>query len=112
MAFKIKAHDRKPSVTVTLGYDGSLTVPDLTGATISFIMRLKDATGAPKVNSPATVVDLATAVIRYDWEVGDTDTPGEYEAEWEVVGSDGLTQTFPTDAYNTVMVYADLDDAP
>jgi hypothetical protein len=111
MSFKLKAHDRKPSIQVTLGFVGSSTVPDLAGASVSFIMRLTGSSGAPKVNSPAVIVDAGTGVIRYDWAVGDTDTPGEYEAEWEVIGSDGLAQTFPTDAYNTVIIYADLDNA-
>lgn len=112
MSFKIKAHDRKPSIQVTLGFDGSVAVPDLDGATVSFIMRLKDSTGAPVVNAEAVIVNEVTAVVRYDWAEDDTATPGEYEAEWEVVGTDGLTQTFPTDAYNSVIIYADLDDAP
>jgi hypothetical protein len=111
VAHKIKAYDRKPSIQTTLGFAGSATVPVLAGATVNFIMRKKGTTGIPKVNSPATVVDAATAVIRYDWKAGDTDTPGDYEAEWEVVGADGLTQTFPTDAYDLVTVYADLDGA-
>lgn len=116
--FKIKANDRRPSISATLGFAGSTAVPTLTGATVTFILRAKDSvTGGPKagvtakVNAAAVVVDAATAKVRYDWAAGDTSVPGDFLAEWEVTGADGLTQTFPTDAYNDVLVYADLDGA-
>lgn len=119
--FKIKAHDRRPSIQATLGFFGSSAVPALTGATVNFILRAKGGDGKPAagaaavVNSPAQIIDADLAVVRYDWKVGDTATPGAYLAEWEVVWPDGeavITQTFPTDAYNDVLIYADLDGAP
>ncbi len=111
MPHRIKANDRKPSIQTTLSYSDG-TVPNFTGAIVSFIMRRKTGTAAPKVNAPAVIVNATTGVIRYDWTAADTDSPGEYLAEWEVTFADGLPQTFPTDAYDDVLIYADLDAAP
>lgn len=102
--FAIKSFDRLPSIQATLS-------ADLTSAvSVDFIMRPK-AGGAAKVNAAATIVDASGGVVRYDWAVGDTDTPGEFQAEWEVHWPGSKTQTFPTTSYHTVDVLADLDGA-
>ena len=102
--FAIKAFDRLPSIQATLS-------ADLTTATsVDFIMRPK-AGGTAKINAAAVVVDAAEGVVRYDWAALDTDTPGEYQAEWEVTWSGGKQQTFPTTTYHTIDVLADLDGA-
>ena len=109
MPFKIKAHDRRPSIQTTLGFDGG-GVPALTGS-VAFIMRATGSTGPPAIKAPAVVVDADAGTVRYDWQAGDTDLPGEYLAEWEVTDTAGLKMTFPTDAYDDVTIYADLDSA-
>lgn len=105
--FTIKSYDRLPTIQATLATAG--TAVDLTTATsVDFIMRLASG-GTVKVNAAATIVTAADGVVRYDWATGDTDTPGSYQAEWEVHWTDGRTQTFPTLTYHTVDVLADLD---
>lgn len=42
------------------------------------------------VKSPATA-----GVVTYDWQAGDTDTPGEYVVEWHVTAS-GKRWTVPS----------------
>jgi hypothetical protein len=108
----IKAHDRLPSVEAILGF-ASGAVEDLsTASAVHFIMRDRQSpTGPPKVDSPAIIVDALAGSVRYDWGVGDTDTPGTYNAEWQVTYTDGRKQTFPTLTYHTVNVLADLDGA-
>lgn len=107
--FTIKSFDRLPSIRATLAAAGSAV--DLTTATgVDFIMRAASG-GTVKVNAAAVVVDAATGVVRYDWTALDTDSPGSYQAEWEVHWADGKTQTFPTLTYHTIDVLADLDGA-
>jgi hypothetical protein len=102
--FSIKSFDRLPSIKATLN-------ANLTTATgVTFIMRPK-AGGLVKVNSAAVIETAASGVVRYDWATGDTDTPGEYQAEWEVIWPGPKTQTFPTETYHTIAVLADLDGA-
>lgn len=111
--YTIKAHDRLPSIAATLAANGAAL--NLTGATVKFIMRAKPtgngAAPAPKVNAAAVLVDAVNGVVRYDWLGTDTDTPGSYQAEWQIVWPDGRKQTVPTLTYHTVDVLADLDDA-
>lgn len=108
--FEIKANDRKPSITATLGFEGGGS-PDLTDATVQFIMRAADPTvGTVKVKSSAVIVTPETGVVRYDWAAGDTDIPGEYHAEWEVTFADGLPQTFPLKTYHSITIIRDLDE--
>lgn len=81
------------------------------GTKVTMILKRKDAadTDAPKVNAAAVIVDAASRTIRYDWRLGDTDTSGEYEGEWEVIGADGRPETFPADSYFDVVIYDDKD---
>jgi hypothetical protein len=99
LIFKIKANDRRPSLGATLGFKGSSAVPSLAGAAVNFVMKPSTRNGVPVVGGtflekPAVIVDA-----------------GDYLGEFEVVGSDGLTQTFPTDGYIPIIIYADLDGA-
>ena len=105
---QMKANDRLPTVQAQLFIGG--TPVNLTGATVTFIMRPKSG-GAVKVNSSAVVVSAADGVVRYDWIAADTNTPGDFRAEWEVTFSDGKQQTFPTASHHTVQIVEDLDGA-
>lgn len=105
--FSIKAHDVLPTIVAALTVDG---VPvNLAGATVRFIM--KPTGGTVKVNAPATLVNAAGGIVRYDWAPGDTDTPGSYQAEWEITWPGPKKQTVPTTSYHTIDVLADLDNA-
>jgi hypothetical protein len=107
--FAIKAHDRLPSIQATFT-SGGIPV-DLTTATgVTFIMKSTQG-NTVKVNAAATVVTPASGVVRYDWIAADTDTPGSYQAEWQVTWTGGKKQTFPTLTYHTIDVLADLDGA-
>lgn len=107
--FTIKANDERPSIQATL-YTGGEAVDLSTASSVDFIMAAANG-GLVKVNAAAVIADEVNGVVRYDWDSADTDTPGDYEAEWQVTWSDGDTQTFPTATYHTVSVLADLDGA-
>lgn len=106
--YVVKAHDQLPSVQAALT---TATGPvDLTEATgVSFIMQ-PTAGGATKVNAAAVIVSPATSgVVRYDWAVGDTNTAGDYQGEWQVTWTGGRKQTFPTVGYHSITIAPDLD---
>jgi len=102
----IKQNDRRPPAEQTL-YRGE-TVVDLTEATgVTFKMRevgRKDL----KVNTAGMLISN-DGEVRYNWQAGDTDTPGTFHAEWEVVWNDGTTETFPTLGAEIVLIHGDLD---
>jgi hypothetical protein len=105
--FTLKQHDTRPKIQVALAIGGAEA--DLTTATsVTFIMA-PAAGGAATVDAAATILDAATGSVSYDWAAGDTDDVGSFDAEFEVVWSDGTKQTFPTATYISIEIVADLD---
>lgn len=104
----IKQNDRRPQAATIL--KRGTTVVDLTlASSVTFIMRNPYKTGDPKVRSSAVILDAEAGSVEYRWLSGDTDTPGEWFAEWEVTWGDGTTETFPTVGYDFVLIQGDLD---
>jgi Rib/alpha/Esp surface antigen-like repeat protein len=54
------------------------------------------------------VVDAETDRVSYAWQAGDTDTPGDYMAEWEVTYEDGKKKTFPVAGPLPLEIIGDL----
>lgn len=105
--FQIKRGDRLPTIQASLT-DGSGAAVNLTDATVKFLMRPRTS-ATPTVNAAAAIVGTATAgVVQYAWSAGDTDTAGEYLAEFEVTFLDGRKASFPSDGYTRVRVLPDV----
>lgn len=103
--FYIKQNDTAPSIQATLMNDDD-TVIDLTSAAaVYFHMALG---GVLKVSAEATIVDAAGGVVRYDWQEGDTETPGTYDIEWEILFADGTIRTIPNWRHDQVEIYPEL----
>ena len=84
---------------------------DLTGATAKFLMRNK-TTKVLKVNTTASIDSPPTAgTVSYTWLGTDTDTRGEYDAEFEIDYGGGSKLTVPTETYIAIQIVEDLDDA-
>lgn len=108
--FAMKRHDRRPvlRMTVTKQSDGSAL--DFTGATAKFLMY--DSEGVEKVNAVAAIEAPPTSgILRYDWQAGDTDTEGEYKAEFEVDYGGGDKLTIPNADFLFVKIYEDLNNS-
>lgn len=105
----LKAHDRLPSIQATLT-SGGVAVDLTTATSVKFIMTATSG-GTPKVNAAAVVVTAASGIVRYDWVSADVDTPGTYNAEWQVTWPGPKQQTFPTLTYHSIQILADLDNA-
>ena len=101
--FHIKQNDTSPAIEYQLQYedsDGVLQNRDITGYQ-SVEFHLVDANGSVKVNDDdagnVSVTEAVTGKVKYDWQTGDTDTSGFFEAEWQVTYSDGTIESFPND---------------
>lgn len=104
--FSVKQGDTAPLLIVGLEHDSDTAI-DLTGATVEFHMRNRD-TGVVKVDAAANVESVEDVEVRYDWAVGDTDTPGWYEFEFEVTYADGRQETFPNTGHDLLQVKAQI----
>lgn len=106
MAFFIKQNDTGPVITASLK-DADYAAIDLTGATVRFLMRAVGSTSA-KVDQSATVTDEAGGLVKYEWQSGDTDTVGQFQAEFEVTYATNRVETFPNNSYVLVQVIDDI----
>ena len=113
MAILMKSGDTAPDVKATLK-DADGNAVDLAGASVKFVLATKASPRTVKVDATASVdqvsdgTDGSKGKVSYAWLAGDTDSPGSYVAEFEVVYSDGEVQTFPTQGYVDCTITADL----
>ena len=104
--FYIKQNDLLPVITATLK-DGDKNPVDLSTATsVKFLMR-KVGASAAKVNAAAAITDAVGGDVTYSWVGTDTDTTGDYQAEWEVNWGT-KTETFPNDGWLRVKILDDI----
>lgn len=97
MAFYIKQNDTSPALQATLK-DSNDTAIDLSSASVKFHMRKVGAV-TPKIDGNATISNADGGVVYYQWQTGDTDTIGSYEAEFEVTFVGGEIESFPNNRY-------------
>lgn len=106
--FTIKQNDTGEDISALLN-DSNNTTFSLSGATVVFNMRSR-TTDVVKINrASATIVDASTRQVKYIWNVVDTDTVDEYEAEFEVTFATGKIITFPNSLANRLLIHI-VDD--
>jgi hypothetical protein len=106
--FPIKQNDTAPPIRTNLtdedqGFSLSSGI-----ASVRFVMRALGA-GVAKISAVAQIVTAADGIIQYDWQEGDTDTPGQYHVEWKVIFQNGKRATFPNKGYDIVDIEEELD---
>lgn len=108
--FYIKEGDRDPALVANL-VDENEEIIDLTAAVAVKFFMIKPPGTTPKVNGSAAVVvgDPEDGTVRYAWASGDTDTPGDYNAEFEVEWSDGTKTTFPNFRFINVRIMKSIE---
>lgn len=108
--FTIKRHARRPYIRIAVK-DKNGDAFDLAGAlTATFIMY--DSEGVEKVSSPGVLASpLTDGVIYYAWGATDTDTAGQFRAEFDVVYTGGEKLTLPVKGALSVRIYEDLNNA-
>lgn len=112
MLFSLKRGDTVPPLQAQLiGVDGK-PVPLAVGDAVKFVMKPLLAGSPGAISRTATVVDLPTGVVEYQWVDGDTDFEGVYGAEFRVTFLDGTVESFPNNEYIDVRVLPDLATQP
>jgi hypothetical protein len=102
----IRKGDTKPVLSYTCT-DSAGAAVNITGATVTFVMRAITATG-PAVNAAATIVSGPAGTVSYTFTANDTAVAGPYAGEFHVTFGDGTKQTFPGDGYLEILVEEDL----
>lgn len=105
--FFIKQNDDTPTLDVALQDDRGRPT-DIASATIVFHMR-NAADDTVKINGgTVTILSATRGEVRYSWSAANTDTAGNFEAEFQVTFSGGGVETFPNDGYITVIITDDV----
>jgi hypothetical protein len=55
------------------------------------------------ISEVVTDVDVETARVTYEWQLGDTSVEGVYRQEWHVTFADGTEETFPSEPNSIVI---------
>lgn len=112
LRFLIKRHATRPYIELLVkNSDG--TPFDFTGAT-EVLFSMKDEEGTLKIDSAVAEFDAGDPTLgklRYTWTKADTDTEGNYNAEFDVNYPASETLTVPVDGDIRVKVYTDVNDA-
>jgi hypothetical protein len=105
MTVQLKRNDTKDIITYTITNLDETPV-NLTGATVKFVM------GKGKTlitNAAATIVNAAAGTVSYTLTENDTLVSDTFNAEFEVIYSNGKEKTFPTNGYIQVKIEANVD---
>lgn len=127
MALPLKQHDRRPWLVAQLQNNDESGIDISTAISVHVIVRTQGATGAPLFKEPCEILTTQPPIpadyddgapvtdldgwVRYKWAIGDTDIPGSYDVEWEILWAVDDPQTVPTVGYYTVTIADDLDTA-
>jgi len=107
--FNIKRNDTLPAVSASL-LDPTGNPVDITGATVDFIWRLSSADRTTAVSGSAVLIDSVNGVVKYNWKDGETDVPGIYFGEFEVVFGSGDTLTVPNTSNLVLRIFDDVGE--
>lgn len=89
--FYITKNDTSPGIRYAL----TPTTVSLAAAAVVFRMRSIWKDTFDFVETGLVITATGTPTVGYDWQVGDTATPGFYVAEFVVTYADGTVETFP-----------------
>lgn len=107
--FFIKQHDQLPPLRSTLeDADGPVALDGDPAPAVRFLMR-RAFDGEPVLAGDGAIdPDGGVGAVVYNWQAGDTDSDGDYVAEWEVMLATDKPSTFPTDDYIRIRIARDL----
>lgn len=99
--FYVKQGDTEPTLVAQLRWQDGTPI-DLTDVTE---VRLHMALNYQlHVDQPVTIITPSEGRVSYGWTPGDTDVPGQFDAEFEVTFADGEIITCPNDGHFPIHV--------
>lgn len=99
--FIIKRGDTSPAIRYSLA-----PAVDLAGASVAFQMRARQ--GTIITNATAVIDSFDPPIVRYSWTPEDTETAGNFQAEFVVTYGDGSIETFPNVGFIAVVIGEDV----
>lgn len=108
----MKRHDTLPNLTYTLvDQDGELI--DITESGVTVSMSMKGISNGNLVvdTKPCIIEDASESIIRYEWDVEDTDVAGDYLVEFEVQYLNNKKLSVPTTDSLSVVLLEDFNNA-
>jgi len=105
MAFTMKTGDTAPILQATFT-DANGSAVSITGATVKLIVA--NLAGSVVMNKSMSIFNGAGGIAEYEWQAGDTDTPGTYKVEFEVTYATGEVESFPNTGYEMLVIKEDL----
>jgi len=109
--FVIKTGATEPGLRAQLTDDNDNAI-DLTGASVEFIMA--EPGGDRVIEDTVTILNPSEGRVAYTWKSADTDTAGQYNAEFAVdysgdTGSNFVAdEYFPSDDYLSIHIMESL----
>lgn len=112
MPFEIKQGDTRPRYEAQLldnvGEPEEAPIDLTTATNVKFFMRLKTDKTIKVDAGDVDITDDATGMVSYEWQTGDTDTVGVYEAEFVITWSDGGIETVPNKGFKEIEINEDV----
>jgi hypothetical protein len=105
MEYTLKQNDTLPAIEAQLiNADGTPINLDLCG--VRFHAQSFDR--KKLIVKQAEIIDAENGKVRVKWKEGDTDTAGNYRAEFEIVFTDSTILTVPNDGYFLVKIIPEI----
>jgi hypothetical protein len=105
--FTIAQNDTSPVLTDTLTYSNGQPA-NLTGATLSLVMRSLASSTPVTLTGTAAIVEPLDGKVSYTFSAKDTATVGQFSASWEVVLGGGAKMRWPTVGYISINIEESL----
>lgn len=101
--FYIKQGDTQPDLVAILK-DADGDAVDLSTATsVTFHMRMKNETDV-LINRATIISPTVTGQVTLVWLATETETAGDFEAEFEVLWNTGKISTFPNKKHTSIQI--------
>jgi hypothetical protein len=106
--FYIKQNDTAPSLEVALKGSNGRARNLENASSVRFHMSKENNGGNAITNGVCVITDAIKGIVSYPWQAGDTANTGTYDAEFEVLYSNGQNETFPNSAFIKVIIREEL----